>query len=51
MKNYKTIFCLVLLSALLLVQSCFAFWVWSPQTNKWANPAYQTFDTPKEQYN
>ncbi|MBU1044329.1 MAG: outer membrane protein assembly factor BamD [Candidatus Omnitrophica bacterium] len=50
MKNYKTIFCLVLLCVCLLTQSCYAYWVWSPQTNKWVNPIYKVFDTPKEQY-
>jgi len=26
-----------------------AFWVWTPETNKWINPKYAVKDTPKEQ--
>lgn len=26
-----------------------AFWVWTPETNKWVNPKYSVKDTPKEQ--
>jgi len=26
-----------------------AFWVWTPETNKWTNPKYAVKDTPKEQ--
>jgi outer membrane protein assembly factor BamD len=26
-----------------------AFWVWTPETNKWVNPKYSVADTPKEQ--
>jgi len=26
-----------------------AFWVWTPETNKWINPKYGVKDTPKEQ--
>jgi outer membrane assembly lipoprotein YfiO len=50
MKNYKTAICLVLLSSLVLAQSCYAFWVWSPKTKKWVNPSYQEFDTPQQQF-
>ncbi|MFH1061578.1 MAG: outer membrane protein assembly factor BamD [Candidatus Omnitrophota bacterium] len=49
MKNYKTIIGLVLLSLALLAQSCYAYWIWSPETKKWVNPNYQVFDTPQEQ--
>lgn len=28
----------------------FAFWVWTPETNKWINPKYSVKDTPKEQF-
>lgn len=27
-----------------------AFWVWTPETNKWVNPKYAVKDTPKEQF-
>ena len=26
-----------------------AFWVWTPETNKWINPKYAVKDTPQEQ--
>ena len=26
-----------------------AFWIWTPETNKWENPKYSVKDTPKEQ--
>ena len=26
-----------------------AFWVWTPETNKWTNPKYAVKDTPQEQ--
>ena len=26
-----------------------AFWVWTPETNKWTNPKYSVKDTPQEQ--
>jgi len=29
---------------------CYGFWIWSPKTGKWINPAYHSFDTPKEQF-
>lgn len=27
-----------------------AFWVWTPETNKWVNPKFSVKDTPKEQF-
>lgn len=27
----------------------YAFWIWTPETNKWVNPKYAVKDTPKEQ--
>ncbi|MBI5023680.1 MAG: outer membrane protein assembly factor BamD [Candidatus Omnitrophica bacterium] len=39
-----------LLSGTTLVPSRgFAFWVWTPETNKWVNPKYSVKDTPSEQ--
>src|SRR3989338_4867648 len=26
-----------------------AFWVWTPETNKWVNPKFSVKDTPQEQ--
>ena len=26
-----------------------AFWVWTPETNKWVNPKFAVKDTPREQ--
>jgi len=38
-----------LFALLLLTQNAYAFWVWTPQTNKWVNPKYSVKDTPAEQ--
>ncbi|RKY34264.1 MAG: hypothetical protein DRP78_06810 [Candidatus Omnitrophota bacterium] len=46
----KLLYCIIIISVFLITQDCFAFWVWTPKTNKWVNPAYRTFDTPKEQF-
>ncbi len=27
-----------------------AFWVWTPETNRWVNPKFSVKDTPKEQF-
>jgi len=33
-----------------LVQApAYAFWMWTPETNKWVNPKYAVKDTPQEQ--
>jgi outer membrane protein assembly factor BamD len=46
----KTIF-LAVLSGLLLVPSLsFAYWEWTPQTNKWLNPKLAVKETPEAQY-
>ena len=31
------------------VRNGLAFWVWTPETNKWVNPKYAVKDTPSEQ--
>ena len=31
------------------ITSSFAFWMWTPETNKWVNPKYSVKDTPSEQ--
>ncbi len=38
------IFCLIL-----SIQPAYAFWVWTPETNKWENPKYVVKETPAEQ--
>ena len=44
------IFTAVLLILFLLIPSrAHAFWVWTPETNKWINPKYSVKDTPMEQ--
>ncbi|MBF0483819.1 MAG: outer membrane protein assembly factor BamD [Candidatus Omnitrophica bacterium] len=47
MKKYTIL--LILLVSLFLAQNASAFWMWTPQTNKWVNPKYSVKDTPKEQ--
>ncbi|OGX23658.1 MAG: hypothetical protein A3D10_06960 [Omnitrophica WOR_2 bacterium RIFCSPHIGHO2_02_FULL_48_11] len=44
---YLKIFILILL--LLIPQNSFAFWVWTPETNRWVNPKYEVKETPQEQ--
>jgi outer membrane protein assembly factor BamD len=39
----------ILIFFLFLSGQSFAFWVWTPETNKWVNPKYAVKDTPKEQ--
>jgi TolA-binding protein len=34
---------------LLLPSTAHAFWIWTPETNKWTNPKYSVKDTPLEQ--
>ncbi|MBU4305498.1 MAG: outer membrane protein assembly factor BamD [Candidatus Omnitrophica bacterium] len=46
----KKIFIFAVMFVLLFAQYSYAFWVWSPKTNKWANPTYHAFDTPEEQF-
>lgn len=33
----------------LINQNVFAFWTWTPETNKWINPKFAVKDTPAEQ--
>jgi len=47
MKRY--LISLFLIIILLFSDNCFAFWVWTPETNKWSNPKYSVKDTPAEQ--
>ncbi len=47
----RIILILILLSLISLAEysPSFAFWVWTPETNKWVNPKYAVKETPKEQ--
>ncbi len=45
----KTFFLLVFYAILFSTSPVFAFWVWTPETNKWVNPKYAVKDTPQEQ--
>ena len=48
--NRKPFLLLLLLILLLLVPTpSQAFWIWTPETNKWVNPKYDVKDTPQEQ--
>jgi len=47
----KKIACFIVVCLFFLCRHGYAYWVWSPQTNKWVNPVYRTFDTPEEQFN
>lgn len=46
MKRY---FILILVILNITVCPAFAFWVWTPETNKWVNPKYAVKETPQEQ--
>ncbi len=35
--------------SLSIAKNSFAFWVWTPETNKWTNPKYSVKETPAEQ--
>ncbi len=45
----KQFFLLFLLISIAFPASSFAFWVWTPETNKWENPKYSVKETPSEQ--
>jgi len=48
----KTTICAVLSALVVSFLMCTpasAFWVWTPETNKWVNPKYAVKETPKEQ--
>jgi len=50
MMNRRNIFGILLFcTACLVAESGFAFWVWTPETNKWVNPKYAVKETPSEQ--
>ncbi len=39
----------ILFLSLLITKSACAFWIWTPETNKWVNPKYDVKETPQEQ--
>jgi len=39
----------ILITTLSWTSAGHAFWVWTPETNKWVNPKYAVKDTPSEQ--
>ncbi len=45
----KIFFILILFFLIGAVEKSHAFWIWTPETNKWVNPKYAVKDTPKEQ--
>ncbi len=38
-----------MISFLCFSSNAFAFWIWTPETNRWTNPKYDVKDTPEEQ--
>ncbi len=42
-------FFLISLFQVFITSSVFAFWVWTPETNKWVNPKFAVKETPKIQ--
>ncbi len=49
MSNNIRILSIVFSCALLFAGRAHAFWMWTPETNKWINPKYAVKETPKEQ--
>ncbi|MDD5680815.1 MAG: tetratricopeptide repeat protein, partial [Candidatus Omnitrophica bacterium] len=46
----KYFYILIILLVLILLPSyTFAYWIWTPRTNKWINPRFAVKDTPQEQ--
>ncbi|MBF0532010.1 MAG: outer membrane protein assembly factor BamD [Candidatus Omnitrophica bacterium] len=48
----KKSFLLIIISTIYLLgisSAAFAFWVWTPETNKWINPKYDVKETPDAQ--
>jgi len=45
----KYIFIFISIIVISCTTPCFAFWIWTPETNKWVNPKYAVKDTPQEQ--
>ncbi len=45
----KSIFIIISIIVMSCATPCLAFWVWTPETNKWENPKYAVKGTPQEQ--
>ncbi len=46
----KKITCFIIAILILIPSQCYGFWVWSPKTAKWSNPAYRNAKTPEGQF-
>ncbi len=49
MKRIISVLFFALAVEVFFTPSLFAFWIWTPETNKWVNPKYDIKDTPAEQ--
>ncbi|HCG77502.1 MAG: hypothetical protein COZ37_02305 [bacterium (Candidatus Ratteibacteria) CG_4_10_14_3_um_filter_41_18] len=49
MRHFK-FFLIVLICIITFSGNLFAYWIWTPKTNRWINPKYSVKDTPKEQF-
>jgi len=49
--SYKRYFFPIIIGLILVLlpDSTFAYWIWTPRTNKWTNPRFAVKDTPEEQ--
>lgn len=45
----KRLFLMTACAVLLFQAHAFAFWIWTPETNRWINPKYDVKGTPEEQ--
>ena len=41
---------IVLIYSCAAMQESYAFWIWTPKSNKFVNPKHVAKDTPEEQY-
>lgn len=46
----KRILSLLLISIVISFNTCYAYWIWTPETKKFVNPKYAVKDSPKEQF-
>ncbi|MBU4334016.1 MAG: outer membrane protein assembly factor BamD [Candidatus Omnitrophica bacterium] len=49
MKKAAYIILFILLVLNFVTCNCYAFWIWTPESNKWVNPKYSVKETPSEQ--
>lgn len=50
MKKVLFLLTVTILASIVLVAALQAYWIWTPQSNRWLNPKYAPKDTPREQY-